>query len=252
MKKYLSLWKKALDDLSGQDTIQSFPSEVYYKDNADSTLESVEISKRVWLSLIGFDSAWPVQRQLLISALEVVSENLHVSQARVALLIGLVTALWENSDYPGQLIEKIRSLKAEHLKQWVLPELACITLMTLLILWLNTSKESNSAIQDDELHSAFIELWPEMHDIIQNKTEGTFCDLNCLLLYTEWSVRRDIHMPLNRYVFIVTNIFSDSLSSEQFFTLDDDDYRKKMLVCLYLSTLYSEEHKSKQKQEEET
>ena len=239
MEHYLSLWKDVLSQLCKQNTATtSMQKDFYYRNQPDPTLEGAELSKEVWLTMMGIDASWPVQKQLILSSFESISDERYpAGPERTALLIGLVSAMLEVCDSSKKLIDRVQCLKTDGCPAWLFPELSCAMLMELLVIGMKTF----SGVSEDEytaFHYAANELWPDIYIAIRKQKDEHFSTLNDLLQYAEWAARREIHMPLNEYVFKVTDFFSDSNSSERLVNMEDADYRIKMLACLYLSAEY--------------
>ena len=214
--------------------------DLYCKDIPDATIRGIELSKKVWLSLMGVDSPWAAQKQVMISVLEALStERTTARSERISILAGLVFAILDNCDKPSQLVDKIGNIKSSRFQAWVLPELFSITLLTIMILWLNDPPGNMFDITEKSLDHAALELWPEIHKAIQSDGSDGFSCLDELLFYAEWASRREVSMPLNLYVFKAMDKFSDSRSSELFISFHEPDHRTTMLTCLHLQALYN-------------
>ena len=237
----LNLLKIAIGEQGGppQEAPESL-HDLYCKDIPDATIRGIELSKKVWLSLMGVGSPWAAQKQVMISVLEAISvEGTATGLERTSILVGLVFAILDNCDKPFQLVDKVGNIKSSRLQEWVLPELFSITLLTIMILWLNDPPGNMFDITEESLDRAALELWPEIHKAIQSDGSDGFSRLDDLLFYAEWASRREVSMPLNLYVFKALDKFSDSRSSELLISFCEPDYRTTMLTCLHLQALYN-------------
>lgn len=247
-ENFLKLWLNALNfGLSTEDWVLSSKShslqQHYCSNSSDLVLDGVQLSKKIWLSLMGIDAQWCVQKQIILTILETDAfRNVNPGRHRIALLTGLTSAILSTCEYPKYLIERVGSLNSQHLQNWIIPELYCTALMTLTVLWLFDPPGLIFDITNEDINHAAFDLWPQIHTVVNCCDKQSFSKPRDLLLYTEWFVRREIDFSLVLYSIMAIDVFSDD---DPLIFLDDREYRSTMLACLYLKALYERGEKNR-------